>query len=132
MPSPTEQASLSDTAPALAIVEQLWGAGVRFAFDDTGMAHSHLPLIDKLRPSFLKIGQQFGTLFGSEQTKTKIVMNIVSLARDFGAEVIIEGIEDRSTARAAADLDIHFGQGYLFGRPSDPFSGSTVAREVTH
>ncbi len=38
---------------------------------------------------------------------------------DFGCELILEGIEDLSTARAAQDLQIPLGQGFLFGRPAD-------------
>ena len=49
----------------------------------------------------------------------KIVMNLLSLARDFDCELILEGVENASTARAATDLGIPLGQGFFFGHPDD-------------
>ncbi len=115
----TEQASLSGTPVVLQTIEQLRNHGVRFAFDDVGVAYSHLPLIGHVRPSFLKISQDFGTGFEADPTRTKIVMNILSLARDFNSRLILEGVEDESTAAAAAELGIPLGQGFLFSHPAD-------------
>src|SRR5258706_10040666 len=36
-------------------IDRLRGLGARFAFDDVGVAYSHLPLIERIRPSYLKI-----------------------------------------------------------------------------
>jgi len=114
----TEQESLHAGPQLFDNVEQLRAVGVRFAFDDVGVAYSHLPFIDKLRPSFLKISQEFGTAFERDSTNLKLVVNIQSLARDFGCDVILEGIEDTSTAEMAARMGIQYGQGFLFGRPA--------------
>ena len=115
----TEQASLNDRPAALDTIAGLRELGLRFAFDDFGVAHSHLPLIGAIKPAFLKISQDFGTDFENDPTRTKIILNVLSLARDFDSALILEGIERESTARAAADLGIPLGQGYLFGRPDD-------------
>ncbi len=115
----TEQSSLSDRAIVMETIRRLQKVGIRFAFDDAGVAYSHLPLIDKIRPSFLKVSQHFGTSFETDSTKMKIVMNLLSLANDFRCELILEGIEDASTAEMAADLGIPFGQGFFFAVPAD-------------
>jgi EAL domain-containing protein (putative c-di-GMP-specific phosphodiesterase class I) len=115
----TEQASLGPMAAALQAIERLRDLGVRFAFDDVGVAYSHLPLIDKIRPSFLKISQLFGTAFETDPTKMKIVANLVALAADFNCQMILEGIERQSTADAAIRLGIALGQGFFFGRPAE-------------
>jgi EAL domain-containing protein (putative c-di-GMP-specific phosphodiesterase class I) len=115
----TEQQELRQTPSLFEAIEQLRALGVRFAFDDVGVAYSHLPLIEKIRPTYLKISQLFGTQFESDPTKLKIIRNIVALGAEFGCDVIIEGIEDASSEVAARDLGIKFGQGYLFGRPAD-------------
>jgi EAL domain-containing protein (putative c-di-GMP-specific phosphodiesterase class I)/ActR/RegA family two-component response regulator len=116
----TEQASLPDSRTSFSAIDTLRDLGVRFAFDDVGIAYSHLPLIGKIRPAFLKISQEFGSGFEQDPTKTKIVRNILSLAADFGSSVVLEGIEEKETAHAAADLGVPYAQGYLFGRPADP------------
>ena len=115
----TEQSSLNRTADVLRTFEELRELGIRFAFDDVGVAYSHLPMIGDVRPAFLKISQHFGTAFETDSTRTKIVVNLLSLAKDFGCRLILEGIEDATTAQAAADLGIPLGQGFLFGHPAD-------------
>lgn len=115
----TEQASLPDDRSAFNTFEELRRIGVRFALDDVGVAYSHLPFIDRIQPSFLKISQHFGTSFETDPTKMKIVGNLVSLASDFGCTLILEGIEHAETADAAAALGIRYGQGFLFARPAE-------------
>lgn len=115
----TEQQEIRQQPVLFETIERLRTLGVRFAFDDVGVAYSHLPLIERIRPSYLKISQLFGTRFETDPTRMKIVRNIVGLASEFNCAIIIEGVEDESTAAAARDLGIAFGQGYLFGRGED-------------
>jgi EAL domain-containing protein (putative c-di-GMP-specific phosphodiesterase class I)/ActR/RegA family two-component response regulator len=115
----TEQGRLGESPSVLETFARLQAMGVRFAFDDLGIAYSHLPFIDKVRPSFLKVSQHFGTDFETNATKQKIVNNLLSLARDFKCELILEGIESEATAQAAFDLGITYGQGFHFGSPAD-------------
>jgi EAL domain-containing protein (putative c-di-GMP-specific phosphodiesterase class I) len=113
----TEQQSVHDERAVVPIIDRLRDLGVRFALDDMGMAYSHLTLIDQLRPSFLKVSQHFGTAFERDPTRSKLVRNLLSLATDFNAALILEGIESASTAAAARDMGIPYGQGYHFSRP---------------
>jgi EAL domain-containing protein (putative c-di-GMP-specific phosphodiesterase class I) len=83
------------------------------------VAYSHLPMLDQVRPSFLKISQHFGTAFESDPTKMKIVRNLLSLARDFECDLIVEGIEHAATAVAAERLGIKYAQGFYFHRPAE-------------
>ena len=115
----TEQQEIKQTPALFETIERLRTLGVRFAFDDVGVAYSHLPLIERIRPEYLKISQLFGTRFEADPTLTKIVRNLVSLAAEFSCAMIIEGVEDASTAEAARELGIAYGQGWLFGRPAD-------------
>ena len=111
----TEQHPFPETDEAFATVDDLRDAGVRVAFDDLGVAYAHLPLIDRLRPSFFKISQQLGTGFEHDRTRLKIVRNLTELAADFGCDLILEGIETEATADAARAAGITLGQGFLFG-----------------
>ncbi len=98
------------------VFDELRAVGVRFALDDHGSAHSHLGQIDRIRPSFIKISNAFGTAFEEDETKQRIVRHTVALARDFGCEPILEGIESRATASAAMDVGVHLAQGFHFSR----------------
>jgi EAL domain-containing protein (putative c-di-GMP-specific phosphodiesterase class I) len=115
----TEQQEIRQHPALFEAIERLRGLGCRFAFDDVGVAYSHLPLIERIRPAYLKISQLFGTRFEADPTLTKIVRNLVGLAAEFSCAIIIEGVEDASTAEAAQEMGIEFGQGYLFGKPED-------------
>ena len=113
----TEQAPLPDVERVEAVAAVMRGAGLRFAFDDLGLAYSHLRAIAAVRPSYLKISQHFGTACESDDLKRKIVENIDALARSFSSEIVLEGIETAETAAFARQLGIRFGQGFYYNRP---------------
>jgi EAL domain-containing protein (putative c-di-GMP-specific phosphodiesterase class I) len=114
----TEQAPLPDVERVEAVTAVMRAAGLRFAFDDLGLAYSHLLAIAAVRPSYLKISQHFGTACESDDVKRKIVENIDALARSFSSEIVLEGIESAETAAFARELGIRFGQGFYYSRPT--------------
>lgn len=114
----TEQDAIANQASVTNAIDDLKREGIRFAFDDVGTAHSHLSRMDLIGPSFLKVSQHFGTDFEKDATRKKVVRNLLGLARDFGAELILEGIESAETAVAAKEMGITLGQGYHFARPA--------------
>jgi EAL domain-containing protein (putative c-di-GMP-specific phosphodiesterase class I) len=131
----TERSGFTDVSATTRVLEDLRASGVRYALDDFGSAHSHLTLIDVIRPSFIKIGNELGTAFEENATRTHIVRHITALARDFECSTILEGVETKATADAAASLGIQLAQGYHFGRPVaaphwSPSSGE--ARDFSH
>jgi EAL domain-containing protein (putative c-di-GMP-specific phosphodiesterase class I) len=114
------------------VFEELRAVGVRFALDDHGSAYSHLGQIDRIRPSFIKISNTFGTAFEQDETKERIVRHTVALARDFGCEAILEGIESGATARAAVEAGVRLAQGFHFAcaRAVSYWTESTSGRNV--
>ena len=98
------------------VFDELRASGVRFALDDHNSAYSHLMHIGRIRPSFIKISNVFGTAFEEDPTRRRIVHNTIALARDFGCEPILEGIETGATVRAALEEGVRFGQGFHFSR----------------
>ena len=115
----TEQEKLEPTETTLSAIEELRAAGVEFALDDVGVSYSHLDLISRIGPAYLKISHEFGTDFEKDPARRKIIRNIQSLARDFGCEVILEGVESEATSRAAADIGARYAQGFFYARPAD-------------
>jgi EAL domain-containing protein (putative c-di-GMP-specific phosphodiesterase class I)/ActR/RegA family two-component response regulator len=111
----TERSGFANDA-AGPVFDELRSVGIRFALDDHGSAYSHLGQINRIRPSFIKISNSFGTAFEEDETKERIVRHTVALARDFGCETILEGIESGATVRAAVDAGVCFLQGFHFSR----------------
>ena len=114
----TERSAFANDHDAQSVFDELRADGARFALDDHGSAYSHLSVISSIRPSFIKVSQTFGTDFEQDPTKVRIVRHVLALARDFGCETILEGIETATTARAAADMGVDLLQGYHFGYPT--------------
>lgn len=112
----TERSAFVDDERAGDAFDALREAGVRFALDDHGSAYSHLSQIQRIRPSFIKISNTFGTGFERDETKERIVRHTLALARDFGCETILEGIESGDTVRAAFDAGVPLAQGFHFSR----------------
>jgi EAL domain-containing protein (putative c-di-GMP-specific phosphodiesterase class I)/ActR/RegA family two-component response regulator len=123
----TERSRFEDEEAASAIFELLRERGTRFALDDHGSSYSHLSLISRIRPSFVKISGTFGTGLELDVTRQRVVRHIVALARDFGAQSILEGIEGSETAERAMELGVDLAQGYHFGRPGAAASWSAAA-----
>ena len=115
----TEHGPLPELSRVEAVSSILRSHGVRFGFDDVGSAYSHLPSMDAIRPSFLKISQQFGTTCEANAAHRKIIENVQALATSFSSEVVLEGIETRRTAVFARENGIRFGQGYYYSRPAE-------------
>jgi len=115
----TEQAALGSDTRTTDAINALRNSGAAFAFDDVGIAYSHYVDLPRVSPAYLKVSQHFGTDFEQDPTRTKIVRNIVSLADEFGIDVILEGIESEATAEAARRLGIRYLQGFWFGRPAE-------------
>ncbi|MFP5247830.1 MAG: EAL domain-containing protein, partial [Thermoanaerobaculia bacterium] len=87
----TERSAVPDDEVAGRVFDELRERGVRFALDDHGSAYSHLSVINRIRPSFIKISNTFGTAFEEDETKQRIVRHTLGLARDFGCATILEG-----------------------------------------
>lgn len=126
----TEQGPL-DFKASLANIEDFQAAGIQLALDDVGVAFSHLPYLEQIRPAWMKISQVFGSDFEQSATKRQIVRNILALAEGIGCELILEGIETTETLDAAREESIRYGQGFLLGHPTlaEPIVTDLLARD---
>lgn len=114
----TEHGVLPDAAVVRRVFASLREQGFNFALDDVGIAHSHLMHVSAIRPSFLKVSQEFGSDFERDPSLVKIIQHFHRLAEDFDCQLILEGIESASTLASAKSLGIPLGQGYFFDRPA--------------
>lgn len=113
----TERSAFNESGAALRVFDELREAGIRFALDDHGSAYSHLAVINRIRPTFIKISATFGTAFEEDTTRQRIIRHIVNLANDFGCQTVLEGIESEATAEAARAAGVNYIQGFHLGRP---------------
>jgi EAL domain-containing protein (putative c-di-GMP-specific phosphodiesterase class I) len=95
--------------------------GFTFAIDDVGSGYSGLETVANLGASYLKIDMGLVRDVHQKRVSQQVVKAILDLGNGTGATVIAEGIQSEDEAKALLDLGIRYGQGYLFGRPKDPY-----------
>lgn len=111
-----ESEVVSDSAIREAIANYR-DCGYQIAIDDFGSNHSNLDRLWKLSPHFVKFDV---TLIKQAQRDTKFrraLPKLIDVVHAFGAQVIIEGIENEIQLDIALDSGAKLLQGYYLGRP---------------
>lgn len=105
--------------------------GIHLVVDDLGAGYSNLKRIADLEPKVVKLDRDL--VFGLDRSKRQheLVKAVVDLCDRLGATVVAEGIETVDEYSAVIDTGTHFGQGYLFARPSFPPPDITWAAAPT-
>jgi diguanylate cyclase (GGDEF)-like protein len=106
--------------------------GFKIAVDDVGTGNSGLEMLSRISPEFVKLDRSIITAAATEPSARAVLMAMATFARQTGAFVIAEGIEDDEILRflraineehqLASDAIIQGGQGYGLGRPSPELS----------
>jgi EAL domain-containing protein (putative c-di-GMP-specific phosphodiesterase class I) len=100
--------------------------GFTFAIDDLGAGYSGLETLATLGASFLKIDMGLVRDVHQKPASQQVVKAILDLGGGGGATVIAEGIQTEEEAEALQKLGVRYGQGYLYGRPQDPYAPRTT------
>ena len=110
----TEGALIANFDVAAVRLNQLRNFGVVIAIDDFGTGYSSLSYFKKIPADELKIDKSFIMNMASDSSDQQLVRTIIGLARHFNLEVVAEGVENRATFDALAQMGCHQAQGYLF------------------
>jgi diguanylate cyclase (GGDEF)-like protein/PAS domain S-box-containing protein len=113
----TERQTTDMGGDFLRLVQELRARGVTIALDDFGAGYSTYGYLRALKPDFVKIDGSFVQKILTDPQDRRIVAHIHELAVSFGARTIAEHVEDEATREALARMGVHYGQGWLFGRP---------------
>lgn len=98
-------------------VEKLRARGYQFAVDDVGTGTSNLQLIADLEPDFIKMDISLTRGISQSTRKQDLASYLLDLSNRCDAHLIAEGIENQDDHETIAALGVHFGQGFLLGRP---------------
>src|SRR6202035_1489336 len=119
------------TASVVASLRRLREQGFRIAVDDVGTGNAGLEMLRQLDAEFVKIDRSIVAAAATEPGARAVLMAIAPFARQTGAFVIAEGIEDEDTLEFLRSIDerelsaetiIQGGQGFRLGRPSTTLS----------
>jgi EAL domain-containing protein (putative c-di-GMP-specific phosphodiesterase class I) len=103
--------------------------GARIAVDDAGAGYAGLNQVMRVQPDLIKLDRSLIEGVHSDSAKSALVEFFVMFARRVGASVCTEGIETIDELRTLINLGVTYGQGYLLGRPSEPWC--EVSPEMT-
>jgi len=113
----TESALISNPQRSLQNLHRLKELGVSIAIDDFGTGYSSMSMLKELPLDTLKIDRSFVNDMLNNKPDRVLVASTVSLAHNFSATVVAEGVEDQETLDALAALDCEQAQGYFIARP---------------
>ncbi|WP_418141291.1 EAL domain-containing protein [Marinobacter sp. MA] len=93
-------------------------AGFDVVLDDFGTGYSSLSYIRRLGASVVKIDREFVmNLSRSNHDDLAIIRSVISLSKQFGFDVIAEGVEYENQAAILLEEGVAIGQGYFFSKP---------------
>jgi EAL domain-containing protein (putative c-di-GMP-specific phosphodiesterase class I) len=113
----TENLVLDDIDEATRKMLALRAEGVRFSMDDFGTGYSSLQYIKRLPIDQLKIDRSFVLDILTDPGDAVMVQTISDLARNFGFDVIAEGVETEDQLPSLIERGCDTFQGYLFSKP---------------
>ena len=115
----SEQQFIGDPMYLKPHVEELRREGARIALDDVGFGRSSLESLLLLEPETVKLDKSVVHGAFEDAAKRRTLERLVGVIRGIDADIVAEGIETESDRELLIDLGVEFGQGYLFGRPSE-------------
>ncbi len=116
----TESAFYEETESLLRIMAEIKNAGFRLSMDDFGSGYSSLNLLRRLPVDVLKLDKVFleDCDEGDDETRgRRIVMHVISMAKDLKMEVLAEGVETSGQKEFLQSAKCDMIQGYYFARP---------------
>lgn len=116
----TEHASVASYEELKATLEPLRRSGIRLAIDDAGAGYASLQHIVTLAPDIIKLDMSLTRAINLDAARRALAAALVFFSQETHSLIIAEGIETEEELETLKGLGVHFGQGYLLGRPS-PF-----------
>lgn len=114
----TEHEEVLDYDRLRECLQPLRDLGLRLGVDDAGAGFSSMRHILKLRPDFVKLDRSVTSGIHHDAGKQALATSLVSFAREIGAAVVAEGVEEKDEVVEMIRLGADFAQGYYFDRPS--------------
>jgi len=114
----TEAAIIDESEAARTTIGRLHELGVQLLLDDFGTGYSALSYLHRFpQIGCLKIDRSFIGGMSGRRSDEAIVTAVLALAREFGLDVVAEGVEETGQLERLRELGCPLAQGYLLGRP---------------
>jgi EAL domain-containing protein (putative c-di-GMP-specific phosphodiesterase class I) len=91
--------------------------GVRIAIDDMGSGYANILHVLKVKPDAVKLDVSLIKDIDSDPAKQAWLAGVMEFARRSTCRVLAEGIETEAELLTLRELGVHYGQGFLLGKP---------------
>lgn len=113
----TESVLAADIDKVIKILTQLKALGISLSMDDFGTGYSSLNYLKRLNVDELKIDRTFIDQINENSTDRVMVTTMISIAKNFGLKVVVEGVEKEEQFLLLSNYDCYAYQGYHFSKP---------------
>lgn len=104
-------------ASALRVMSGLARLGCSFSLDQVTELEENIQKLQEFRVRYLKADISLFPNSAHQERDYKTLMRAKRVLEGNGIGLIVQGIENEDMMRSILDYDLHYGQGYLFGRP---------------
>jgi EAL domain-containing protein (putative c-di-GMP-specific phosphodiesterase class I)/CheY-like chemotaxis protein len=113
----TEHEPIEDYAALRHAVTGL-GRIVDLSVDDAGSGFASLRHVLALHPDFVKLDHSWVRGIHDDPARQALVAGLAYFAGETGCRLVAEGIETSAELETVRSLGVHYGQGYLLGKPT--------------
>ena len=114
-----ERVVARDMARAMGVLTGLRSLGTRVHLDDFGSGNSPIGYLQRLPLDGVKIDHTLVNRMDRDEKALRLVRSVVGLAREFGLDVIAEGITSAGHLKVLQEIGCTHGQGPLFSPAVD-------------
>jgi EAL domain-containing protein (putative c-di-GMP-specific phosphodiesterase class I) len=126
----TEHQPVEDYVALGASLDRLRELGIRVAVDDVGSGFASFRHVTRVNPDILKLDRTLVCGIDDDPVRQSLASAIVAFAKDVGATVVSEGIENESELCCLKGLAVGCGQGFYLARPNLGTVDAEVAQLV--
>lgn len=113
----TEHSAIEHYADLATGLDPLRARGLRLAIDDAGAGYASFRHILNLSPDLIKLDNTITRDIDTRRSQRALAAALVTFAREVDSQIIAEGVETDSELSVLQQLQVHYGQGYLLGKP---------------
>lgn len=114
----TESSHIKDLELVSKFVLDLKKQGFQVALDDFGSGAASFEYLQKLEVDHLKIDGKYTRRILSSQRDLAMIKNLTQMCKEMKIKVVAEFVEEEEQLTLLRELGVDYGQGYLFGKPS--------------
>lgn len=113
----TEHETVVNYASLVSSLAPLRRRGLRIAVDDTGAGHSSFRHVLRIKPDLIKLDISLVQGIHIDPHRRALTSALLAFAREIGAQLVAEGVEDEDELETLRNLGVTLAQGHLVSQP---------------